>query len=472
MKIKKQDIFEKVPVVQMTVEGKSLVHINRVPVFVKGMVSPGDVVDIRITKARRNACEAVATHFHLFSPHHITPKCAHSGVCGGCKWQHIQYSIQLEQKQRFVKHAFEKTIPDFDFPLLPVISAPQSYYYRNKMEFTFCTDKWLTSDEISDKSVVTDKNALGLHVPQRFDKVLDLQECHLLDERTAQILHTVKEYAKKSKKAFYDIKNHTGFWRNLVLRKSYTTDDFMCILIVSEDDVPIIQEAITCFQKELPFITSWIYIVNTKLNDYYQDLEYHVVAGKPCIEENFDGIVFRISPLSFFQTNTLQAKVLYQTAVQMAEIQPEHTVYDLYTGTGTIANYIAKKAKKVIGIELVDAATKDALQNAQINRNENIHFFAGDMKKILTPDFVQQHGKPDILITDPPRAGMHDDVIKTIIQVQPKTIVYVSCNPETQARDIAQLLPCYDLAALQPVDMFPQTAHVECIAKLVQKNTA
>jgi len=469
MKIKKQDTFEKVHIVRMTVEGTGLVHIGKLPVFVKGNVAPDDIVDIRITKVRKNACEATVTQFHTQSEQHNSPKCIHFGVCGGCKWQHIDYASQLQQKQYFVQHAFQKNIPDFHFKISPIIAAPQPYYYRNKMEFTFCTEKWLTAEEISDKNTLFDRNALGLHVPQRFDKVLDLQECHLLDERVAKILQTVREYAKQSSKAFYDIKNHTGFWRNLVLRKSYTTDDFMCILIVAEPDTEFIHEAISYFQKQFDFITSWIYIINTKLNDYYQDLEYHTFAGKPYIEENFEGIVFRISPLSFFQTNTLQAKTLYQTAVQFAEIQPEHVVYDLYTGTGTIANYIAKKAKKVIGIELVDAATKDALQNAHINQNENIHFFAGDMKNILTPQFVQQHGKPDILITDPPRTGMHADVVQTIITVKPKTIVYVSCNPETQARDIAQLLPYYNLVALQPVDMFPQTAHVECVAKLVQK---
>ncbi len=469
MKIKKQDIFEKVTITRMTVEGTGLVHIGKIPVFVKGNVAPGDTVDIRITKVRKNACEAIVTEFHTLSSHHIQPRCLHAGVCGGCKWQHIQYEVQLAQKQHFVQHAFEKTIPNFHFGISPIIAAPQPYYYRNKMEFTFCTDKWLTTDELADKNLITNKNALGLHVPQRFDKVLDLQECHLLDEKNTQILYTVKEYAKQSKKPFYDIKNHTGFWRNLILRKSYTTDDFMLILIIAENDVKAIHEAMAYFQKQFPFITSWIYIVNTKLNDYYQDLEYHVFSGNPYIEENFDGIVFRISPLSFFQTNTLQAKILYQTAVQIAQIQSEHIVYDLYTGTGTIANYVAKKAKKVIGIELVDAATKDALQNAQINQNENIQFFAGDMKNILTPAFVQHHGKPDVLITDPPRAGMHAEVIRTIIQVQPETIVYVSCNPETQARDIALLLPYYDLVSLQPVDMFPQTAHVECVAKLVRK---
>lgn len=469
MKIKKQDIFERVLITRMTVEGTGLVHVNKVPVFVKGNVSPGDIVDIRITKVRKNACEATAVQFHALSPHRTDPKCIHFGTCGGCKWQHIEYTAQLAQKQYFVQHAFEKTIPDFRFTISPIVAAPQPYYYRNKMEFTFCTDKWLTTEEISQKNLITDKNALGLHAPQRFDKVLDLQECHLLDEKTALILHTVKEYTRKSPKAYYDIKNHTGFWRNLILRKSYTTEDFMCMLIVAENDVKAIHEAMNYFQEKLSFVTSWVYIVNTKLNDYYQDLEYHVFAGKPYVEENFDGTVFRISPLSFFQTNTLQAKMLYKTAIELAEIQPEHVVYDLYTGTGTIANYVAKKAKKVIGIELVDAATKDALQNANINQNENIQFFAGDMKSILTSDFIQQHGKPDVIITDPPRAGMHTDVVQTIIEVQPERIVYVSCNPETQARDIALLLSHYDLVTLQPLDMFPQTAHVECVAKLVRK---
>lgn len=469
MKIKKQDIFKKVRIAQMTAEGTGLVHIERVPVFVKGNVAPEDVVDIRITKVRKNACEAIPIQFHEYSRHRIEAKCKHFGICGGCKWQHIEYETQLEQKHRFVQHAFEKAIPDLNFIPSPVIPVSQPYYYRNKMEFTFCTEKWLTNDEIAHKTVFSDKNALGLHVPQRFDKVLDLEECHLLDEKTKLILETIKRYAKKSQKAFYDIKNHTGFWRNIILRKAYTTDDFMCILIVAENDSTAIQESMAYFQKELPFITSWIYIINTKYNDYYQDLDYHTFAGKPYLEEYFDDIVFRISPLSFFQTNTLQAKVLYQTAVSMASVRSEHIVYDLYTGTGTIANYVAKKAKKVIGIELVDAAIKDALHNAELNNNHNTMFFAGDMKNILTTDFIQQHGKPDILITDPPRAGMHHDVIQTIINVQPQTIIYVSCNPETQARDIAQLLSNYELVALQPVDMFPQTAHVECIAKLVKK---
>lgn len=469
MKIKKQAIFEQIRIGQMTVEGTGLVYMDKIPVFVKGNVAPEDVVDIRITKVRKNACEATVTQFHAQSKQRITPLCAHFGICGGCKWQHLQYSAQLHEKQRFVQHAFEKNIPNFKYPILPIIPAPQEYYYRNKMEYTFCTDKWLTADEIATSNNIQDKNALGLHVPQRFDKVLDLQECHLLDKRTANILNVVKEYTKKTQKSYYDIKHHTGFWRNIVLRKSYTTNDFMFILIVSEHDLDAIRKAMEYFQAQFDFITSWIYIINPKLNDYYQDLDYHVFAGKSHIEEHFEDIIFRISPVSFFQTNTLQAKTLYKTAVELAEIQSENIVYDLYTGTGTIANYVAKKAKKVIGIELVEAAIKDAIQNAQINKNDNVEFFAGDMKNILTLDFIQQRGRPDILITDPPRSGMHADVIQIIMNTQPKTIIYISCNPETQARDIAQFLSQYNLAAIQPVDMFPQTAHVECVVKLVQK---
>lgn len=471
MKIKKQDIFSQVHIHQMTNEGTGLVHIHQVPVFVKGNVAPDDVVDIRITRVRKNACEATVQKVHQYSVAHTSPKCIHFGICGGCKWQHIHYATQLEQKQKFVVHAFEKAIPHFKFNFLPIIPAPQPYYYRNKMEFTFSTEKWLTLTEIQDKTTsIQDKNALGLHVPQRFDKVLDLQECHLLDERTSHILRVVKAYALQTQKPFYDLKKNSGFWRNIVLRKSYTTPDFMFILIVAEQDIDAINKALHYFQNELDFITSWIYIINPKLNDYYQDLTYHVFAGKGYITEYFENVVFRISPLSFFQTNTLQAQTLYQKVLELADIQPNQIVYDLYTGTGTIANYVAKKAAKVIGIELVDSAIQDGIQNAVLNQNQNILFFAGDMKNILTPSFIAQHGKPDVLITDPPRAGMHPDVVQTIIQAKPHTIVYVSCNPETQAKDISMLLEHYQVVSLQPVDMFPQTAHVECIAKLISKN--
>jgi 23S rRNA (uracil1939-C5)-methyltransferase len=469
--MRKKIILERVTIEEVAAEGKTLAHVNDRVVFIKGG-APGDVVDILVTNKRKSYFEGVPLSYHSLSPDRIEPFCAHFDTCGGCKWQHLPYKMQLEFKQKQVIDNFER-LGKFDFPTPEAIMASaEEKFYRNKLEYTFSDSRWLTKEEIaSDKTF--DKNALGFHIPGRFDKILDIEKCYLQPEPTNEIRNWVRQYALENKISFFNLRKQFGYLRNLIIRTT-TTEQTMVILQVTENRPEIMEPLLTELNKSVA-ITSLNYVVNNKGNDTFNDLEVINFAGKPYIEETMaiEGsetlLTFRIGPKSFYQTNSKQAEHLYQKVKSLAQIKNDEIVYDLYTGTGTIANYVAHLAKKVVGLEYVPEAIEDAKVNSEINNIDNTDFVAGDMKDLLTEHFIAQHGQPDIIITDPPRAGMHPAVVEMLNIVKANRIVYVSCNPATQARDIALLSELYKVETFQPVDMFPHTHHVENIVLLKLK---
>ncbi|MDX1904399.1 MAG: 23S rRNA (uracil(1939)-C(5))-methyltransferase RlmD [Thermonemataceae bacterium] len=460
----KKEILEKVRIEKPAAEGKCIVHHENKVIFVEGNIAPQDIADIEIYKKKANYAFAKPLKIHEKSPQRAEPFCSHYGVCGGCKWQHLAYNYQLAQKQQEVIDALER-IAKVDFPdIQPILPSLQTQFYRNKLEFTFSNSRWLTAQELSSEEIL-EKNALGFHIPARFDKIIDIEKCYLQDDFSNTIRLKVREYALANQLSFFDLKNQKGLLRNLVIRNT-NLGEWMLLVIFAEPQLENIEKIMQFLQDTFPEITSLQYIINTKRNDSYQDQEVITFAGKPYITATMEDLRFRIGAKSFYQTNSEQAYRLYQIARQYADLQGDEIVYDLYTGTGTIANFVARQAKKVIGIEYVPEAIEDAKINAAINGIENTTFFAGDMKDLLNDDFLQIHGKPDVIITDPPRAGMHEDVVRVILAAEAKKIVYVSCNPATQARDMALLAQKYDIEAVQPVDMFPHTYHVENILKL------
>jgi 23S rRNA (uracil1939-C5)-methyltransferase len=462
-------IIENITISGLAAEGKALVrHENRVIFLPGNMVAPGDVIDAKIIKQRKNYLEAIPVHFHHKSEQRVEPFCEHFGVCGGCKWQHLPYELQLAQKQQQVEDNLTR-IAQIQLPeIQPILPSANTQYYRNKLEYTFSTQRWRTAEEIQSEETFDTEPALGFHIPGRFDKILDIHQCHLQANPSNAIRLAVKKYAIEHELPFFELREQHGFLRNLVIRTS-TTGDLMVILIIAKDNKKLRIGLLDFLQQEFPQITSLYYIVNSKKNDSYQDLEPTLYVGKPYIEEEMEGLRFRIGAKSFYQTNSLQAYQLYKVTRDFAQLKGSELVYDLYTGTGTIANFIAKQAKKVIGLEYVEAAIEDAKVNSSINEIKNTEFYAGDMKDVLTASFFEKHGRPEVIITDPPRAGMHEDVISVILEANPERIVYVSCNPATQARDLALLDAQYKVTALQPVDMFPHTHHVENVAALVRK---
>lgn len=464
----KKQIIEKLFVEKPVAEGKCIAHFEDRVVFVEGNVAPEEVVDVEIYKKKSNYWLAKALRVHQPSPYRVEPFCKHYGVCGGCKWQHLSYEKQLEQKQQEVVDALER-IAKVPFPaVMPIIASEKTRYYRNKLEFTFSNSRWLSAEEIASQTDF-EKNALGFHVPGCFDKIVDIETCYLQEDISNQIRLSLKKFALQKKFSFYDLKNQSGFLRNLVIRTA-NTGELMVIVIFAENQPENIKETMLFLQKTFPQITSLLYIINTKRNDSCHDQEVHTFAGKSYITATMEDLQFRIGAKSFYQTNTEQAYQLYKVARNFAELQGNEIVYDLYTGTGTIANFVAPKAKKVIGIEYVAEAIEDAKINSEINHIKNTAFFAGDMKDVLTSAFLKIHGKPDVIITDPPRAGMHESVVKTILEASPKILVYVSCNPATQARDVALLSEKYEITAVQPVDMFPHTYHVENVLQMRMNN--
>ncbi|WP_242928020.1 23S rRNA (uracil(1939)-C(5))-methyltransferase RlmD [Pontibacter vulgaris] len=450
----------------MVAEGKCLARHNNMVIFVGG-VAPGDVVDLRITRKKKSFMEGQAIRFHEYSEQRVQPFCEHFGICGGCKWQHIGYDTQLLYKQKQVKDNLERigkvALPEFD----PILGSAEDRYYRNKLEFTFSGNGWLTNEQIQSGQEF-ERRALGFHIPGRFDKILDIQHCYLQPDPSNAIRLAVRDYARANNFEFYDAVRQEGFVRNLIIRTA-NTGELMVILLVKYDD----QEAILGIMKHLeinfPEITSLQYVVNTKMNDTFHDMEVVCYKGLPYIHEEMEGIRFRVGPKSFYQTNADQAYELYRITREFAGLTGNELVYDLYTGAGTIANFVAKQSREVIGIEYVPSAIEDAKINSQINNISNTTFYAGDMKDILSDELIAQHGRPDVVITDPPRAGMHPDVVEKLLQVHPDRIVYVSCNPATQARDLELMSEKYDVARVQPVDMFPQTHHVENIVLLTAK---
>jgi 23S rRNA (uracil1939-C5)-methyltransferase len=471
--MKRNAILENITIDSIAAEGKALARIDNQVVFVKG-VAPGDVVDILIVKKRKSFLEGIAIKFHQYSKDRVEPFCAHFGTCGGCKWQHIPYHLQLAFKQQQVEDNMQRIGKLTEPRPLAILGSGQTRYYRNKLEFTFANSRWLTREEI-DSGIEYKQNALGFHIPGRFDKILQIDHCYLQSDPANLIRNKLYEFAVINNISFYDIRLNKGFLRTLTIRTS-SIGETMVILQVGEHNQHDLQLTMQFLATEFPEITSLNYVVNLKLNDTIQDQEIINHSGTPYIKEvmpvdneSDQRLTFRIGPKSFYQTNSLQAYHLYYKARELAQLTGDELVYDLYTGTGTIANFVAHHAKKVVGLEYVQEAIEDARVNSEINGITNTSFFAGDIKDLLDEDFVDDNGHPDVIITDPPRAGMHSDVIRMLNKLKAKRIVYISCNPATQARDLELLSENYEVDTLQPVDMFPHTHHVENIALLKLK---
>lgn len=471
-KRKEQPIIENVTITDVAAEGKSLVRINDLVVFVPFVV-PGDVVDLKILKKKHSYAEAVAVNFHKLSDVRAVPFCQHFGTCGGCKWQNLPYDEQLRFKQKQVTDCLER-IAKVELPeISPIIGSDNTVRYRNKLEYSFSNMRWLTSEEM-EKYKDTDmlkQPGLGFHIPGAFDKVLHVESCQLQDEITDRIRNSAYRYAVEHNIPFINLRSQEGVLRDMMVRV-VTTGQIM-VLLQAKVENPRQEEMFMGLLQHIsdsfPEITSLLYVINNKCNDTFGDLDVHVFSGEECIYETMENLKFKIGPKSFFQTNSRQAYRLYSTVRKLARLEPDDVVYDLYTGTGTIAQFLAGGVSKVIGIEYVPEAIEDAEVNASINGIDNTLFFAGDMKDVLNADFISKYGRPDVVVTDPPRVGMHKDVIDVIIAAAPRRIVYVSCNPATQARDIAMLDSHYKVTAVQPVDMFPHTQHVEVVTVLEKR---
>ena len=463
-------LLEKVTITDVAAEGKALAKVNDMVVFVPYVV-PGDVVDLQVKRKKNKYAEAVAVKFHEFSPKRAVPFCQHYGVCGGCKWQCLTYEDQIKYKQKQVTDNLTR-IGKVELPeITPILGSEKTEFYRNKLEFTFSDKRWLTEEEVKAEVQYDQMNAVGFHIPGAFDKVLAIEKCWLQDDISNQIRNTIRDYAYEHGLAFYNIRNHEGLLRNLMIRTSSTGELMVLLQVrVSQDkDLDDTKNLLAHVADKFPQITSLLYVVNNKCNDTINDLDVEVFKGNDHIFEEMEGLRFKVGPKSFYQTNSEQAYNLYKVAREFAGLTGDELVYDLYTGTGTIANFVSRKAKKVVGIEYVPEAIEDAKVNSAINNITNTLFYAGDMKDMLTQDFINEHGRPDVIITDPPRAGMHNDVIDVILFAEPKRIVYVSCNPATQARDLALLDAKYKVMAVQPVDMFPHTHHVENVVLLEKR---
>lgn len=456
-------------ITDIAAEGKSLGKYNDVVVFVPHTV-PGDVVNVQVNKKRRRFMEGYVVEFVERSPLRVEPFCKHYGECGGCKWQALPYPKQLEYKQQQVVDQLTR-IGNLELPeVSPIIGSAKTEYYRNKLEFTFSDKRWIPRSEVAEGAEIKDSDALGFHIPGMFDKVLDIEWCHLQPEPSNAIRLAVKQFAEENGLAFYNLRTHEGLMRNIVIRTSPTTGQVMVIVVFARDKRSERECLLDYLVEKFPEITSLNYIINEKLNDSIGDQTVVHYAGQPYMEEVMEGLTFRINPKSFYQTNSDQAYELYKVARTFAELTGSEVVYDLYTGTGTIANFVARQAGKVIGIEYVPEAIEDAKVNSELNGIENTLFFAGDMKDVLNGEFIARYGRPDVIILDPPRAGIHGDVAATILAANPARIVYVSCNPATQARDLALFSEKYQVTKVQPVDMFPHTHHVENVVQLVRKS--
>jgi len=464
---KPHPIFENVTITDIAAEGKAIARVNDLIVFVPFVV-PGDVVDLQVTRKKSNFMEARPIFFHSYAEKRIDPVCQHFGICGGCKWQILPYSEQIRYKQKQVVDNLTR-IGKIELPeISPIIGSSNTEFYRNKLEFTFSNKRWRTNEEIAEGKVFETMNAIGFHIPGQFDKVLDIEKCWLQTEDSNEIRNEVRRYALEKDLSFFDLRNQEDFLRTMMVRTT-STGELMVIMIFFYEDKEAQDALLQNIADKFPQITSLLYIINSKANDTITDQEVLVFKGNECIYEEMEDLRFKIGPKSFYQTNSDQAYVLYKVARDLAQLTGNELVYDLYTGTGTIANFVAHQAKQVIGIEYVPEAIEDAVVNSKLNNIKNTLFYAGDMKNILNADFIEKHGKPDVIITDPPRAGMHEDVIDAILFAEPNRIVYVSCNPATQARDLNLLNSKYKVTAIQPVDMFPHTHHVENVVLLEKR---
>ncbi len=462
--------FEKIKIESVAAEGKCIAHIDDMVVFVPFCV-PGDVVDIQIVKKKRHYCEGRVERFVELSEVRTSPKCPHFGICGGCKWQILPYEKQLEAKQQQVYDQLSRIgkveLPEFN----PILGSVEIFEYRNKLEFGCSNKRYLTREEIACGTVYDNMNAIGFHVNGAFDKIYPIERCVLMDDFHNTIRNEIYSYSIDHHISFYDIKAQTGLLRDIMIRNS-NLQEWMVLVqfhFDNEGDEAIALDLIEHIKLRFPEITSLLYVDNQKGNDTFGDLDLTLYSGRDYIYEQMEDLKFKVGPKSFYQTNTEQALHLYTVARNFAGLTGNELVYDLYTGTGTIANFVARKARKVVGIEYVPEAIEDAKNNSHINQIHNTVFYAGDMKNLLTTDFVSENGKPDVIITDPPRAGMHEDVVKVILDTAPNRIVYVSCNPATQARDLALLDVDYRVKSVQPVDMFPHTPHVENVVLLERR---
>ena len=457
-------LIEGLEITSVAAEGKALGKYNDVVVFVP-MAVPGDIVDVQIRSKRRRFMEGFIVNFIKKSPLRAEPFCEHYGVCGGCKWQHLPYSEQLRFKQEQVFDQLSR-IGKIELPeISPIISSAETVFYRNKLEFTFSHKRWLTDEEVASGEEIAAAPALGFHIPNRFDKVLDIKKCWLQPDPSNDIRLFVRDFCIVHSYEFYNTREHTGLMRNLIIRTS-STGEIMVIVVFARPDCERVAALMSAIEERFPEITSLMYVINTKLNDTINDLDVKCFAGNDHIFEEMEGLRFKIGPKSFYQTNSRQAYELYKVARDFAALTGGETVYDLYTGTGTIANFVARQCCKVVGVEYVPEAIGDARVNSEINGIANTVFYAGDMKDVFDDRFIARNGKPDVVILDPPRAGIHDDVAGAILRAEPERIVYVSCNPATQARDIALLDEKYRVTKVQPVDMFPHTHHVENVVLL------
>lgn len=467
-KKKELPLLESIDIIDVAAEGNSLARVNDMVVFIP-FGAPGDVVDVKIDRKKKSYAEGHIEKIVKPSEIRVAPRCEHFTICGGCRWQHLPYEFQLKCKQQQVQDALQR-IAKIPFPeISPIIGSENIWEYRNKMEYTFSNKMWLTFDQLRSGEEFPDRRAAGFHIPGAFDKVLDINKCHLQDDLGNRIRLFIKNFGKEHGYSFYDLREQHGFLRTLMLR-IVSTGEVMVVMSVGEDDKERIEGLMSNVADNFPEITSLSYVVNTKVNDTIGDQEIVVYKGREYIEEKMEGLKFRIGPKSFYQTNSRQAYKLYSVAREMAHLNGDELVYDLYTGTGTIACFIAPNVKHVVGIEYVPEAIEDAKINAAVNGLGNTEFYAGDMKDVLTADFIESHGRPDVMIVDPPRAGMHESVVKVILDASPARIVYVSCNPATQARDVALLHEKYDIEAVQPVDMFPHTQHVENVISLTLRS--
>lgn len=469
-KKKELPLLEGITITGVAAEGKAIARVDNLVIFVPYVV-PGDVVDLQIKRKKHNYAEAEAVKIHHYSEKRATPFCQHYGVCGGCQWQVLAYAEQLKYKQQQVVDNLTR-IGKITLPAIsPILGSEQIQGYRNKLEYTFSNKRWLTSEEIARNVTYDQMNAVGFHIPGAFDKVLAIEKCWLQDDISNRIRNAIRDYAYAHQYSFINLRTHEGMLRNLIVRTA-TTGQLMVIVVAqiqTDEEKKQFETLLQYVADSFPEITSLLYVINNKVNDSIGDLEVYTFKGEDHIFEEMEGLRFKVGPKSFYQTNSRQAYKLYKIARQFARLTGNELVYDLYTGTGTIANFVSRQARQVIGIEYVPEAIEDARVNSEINGIGNTLFFAGDMKDILTESFIQKHGQPDVIITDPPRAGMHPDVVNVILGASPRRIVYVSCNPATQARDLQLLDPKYSVKAVQPVDMFPHTYHVENVVLLERR---
>jgi len=462
---RKKLVLENVTVTGYAAEGKALTRIDGKVIFIEGAV-PGDVVDVLITKNKKDWASGKASKIKEYSTDRVQPFCVHFGICGGCKWQMLPYEKQLEYKEQEVRDIIKRIGKVEDVPVMPILGSAKTIHYRNKLEFTFSNKKYLTSDQLRDLGEEQwPGGALGYHVPRLYDKIIEITECWLMDEVNNRIRNGLREFAQKNNYSYYDLKEHTGFLRNILIRNC-TTGELMLNLVFGHEDKEMRENILNHLLEIVPEISTLVYTINPKWNDSLNELEPVTYYGKGYVTEKLGDYYFKISPKSFFQTNTNQAEVLYNVAKDFAELTGHEIIYDLYCGTGSIGIFLSKEAKKIIGVEMIEEAIVDAKANAQLNNLSDMAFFSGDVIEICDNDFFEMHGRPDVVIVDPPRAGLHNKLITKLLEIQSPKIVYVSCNVATQARDIQLLSEKYAVQKIQPVDMFPHTHHIECVALL------